>query len=64
MATIIKRIVSRGRLLQMADDGKSSEMHQHQFDMAAHMLADGKSVKVYHHAQMGGTVVEYDPEEF
>lgn len=63
MATIIKRIISRGRLLAMTDVGNTSEMYKHQFDMAAHMLADGKTVKVYHHQQMGGTVVEYDPDE-
>lgn len=71
MAIIIRRIMSKSRLLSLMhnDIDRKDEppdypsMKSISADVAAHMFADGKTVKVYRHQAMGGTVVEYDPEE-
>lgn len=68
MAIIKRRIMSRSHLLTLmfGDIDQKNEMIDHPSmkqisgDMAAHLLADGVTVKVYDDWNMGGTVVEYN----
>lgn len=65
-----RRIFSRARCIDLlqrraftdGDDISSSDGREVEFALMCHMLADGKTVKVYEDRDMGGTVVEYVEE--
>lgn len=70
MAIVKRRIMDRARLLTIifnVVDGiapkHANERESASADAMAHMIADGKDVKVYHDTNMGGMVVEYDNGE-
>lgn len=68
MAMIKRRIMTRSRLLSLMhgdidqrDEPKDyPSMKAISADMAAHLLADDREVKIFHDVNLGGTVVEYD----
>lgn len=71
MSTITRRIMDRSRILSIIYhkhdaqrlDGppkpSQADFEQAMIDIMAYLLADGQSVKVYNHHDMGGMVVEY-----